>query len=155
MMELFEDTAGVRAGLAGSVLVFHHYAPIRHETARVLERVNRRAFAAGARLAVIVVIEPDLRPPESDVRSAVVAITKKTAPNVIAMAHVVRGQGFLTAAFRTALAGLSLVARLEHPLKVFATIAEALLWLRPQLKVASMEAPSAADVEALVANDRS
>lgn len=86
-----------------------------------------RAGAAG--VGIMVVIRPDAKPPSEEVRKHIVRTAREFAPHVRAFAHVIEGEGFLSAAKRAAMTFIMTTARLGFPLKVFSNMREAMPWL--------------------------
>jgi hypothetical protein len=86
-----------------------------------------RAGAPG--VGIMVVIRADAKPPSEVVRRHIVRTAREFAPHVRAFAHVVEGEGFLSAAKRAAMTFVMTSARFGFPLKVFSNVREAMPWL--------------------------
>jgi hypothetical protein len=85
--------------------------------------------AEGHGVGLMVVIHADSKPPTDDVRKHIVRTARGFAPHVRAFAHVVEGEGFLSAAKRAAMTFIVTTARFGFPLKVFRNVPEAMPWL--------------------------
>lgn len=72
--------------------------------------------------------------PNSASRKKAEEVAKATRESLILQAQVVQGDGFVAAAFRALLSGITLAIRAPYPTKVFKTEEEAMPWVAEQLK---------------------
>jgi len=91
--------------------------------------VNDIVSAGASGVGIMVVIHADAKPPSEVVRRHIVRTAREFAPHVRAFAHVVEGEGFLSAAKRAAMTFVMTTARFGFPLKVFSSVREAMPWL--------------------------
>ena len=91
--------------------------------------VNNVVRAGASGVGIMVVIRADAKPPNEEVRKHIVRTAREFAPHVRAFAHVIEGEGFLSAAKRAAMTFIMTTARLGFPLKVFSNVREAMPWL--------------------------
>jgi hypothetical protein len=84
-------------------------------------------------VASIIIIDGSAKPPGEEIRNVIKASISKAAPNIRALAQVVEGSGFTSAAKRSALSFITLVARFPCPVKIFGTRREAAYWIRERL----------------------
>lgn len=131
MIELGFETAGVKVGAAGG-LVVSVYQTASVEVLDQVDALQARVLAAHGRLAALTVMEnisPMARMDEATrKKSADLAI--KYAPNSIGGAIIIRGKGIGSVMARTSLSAVLLLAPGGVELKVFKTIDDGLLWLR-------------------------
>lgn len=74
----------------------------------------------GAKYCSITLLEPGVSMGlPDDARAASTALQKRWGPHAACSAYVVFGEGFLAASVRTLTAGMALVTRSPHPIKVF------------------------------------
>jgi hypothetical protein len=101
---------------------------VRRQQLRLLGR-----FPGG--IASLTVIEQRvfLDPIGAKERAEAAAIAKEMAPHTRAIAYVVEGSGFRTVTTRMILTGVNMVARPEHPVKVFDNPVAGAEWIATQL----------------------
>ena len=80
---------------------------------------------------LLTIVEERAPMPPSATRDALAGFLKMLERSVELSAVVHEGAGFRAAAVRSVVTGVSLVARLPYPHKVFATVAEAAAWFGP------------------------
>jgi hypothetical protein len=93
------------------------------------QTVLELAREQGQQIGMMIVIRADSKPPDEKVRERIKSAVKIFGPHLLGFAHVVEGEGFLTAAKRAAMALLMATARFPFPIKVFRNVHEALPWL--------------------------
>jgi hypothetical protein len=84
-------------------------------------------------IGIAVVLEPDGGPPGPEVKEAIAAGLRAMGGRAQGLAYVVVAEGFVGAAVRASLAGLSMVAREPYPVKACKTPKEAATWLSGRL----------------------
>ncbi len=78
---------------------------------------------------VVTIIDGSTPPPDEASRKAIRQALAKHQKQIAALAYVIEGRGFASAAIRSVLSLLSLAARYPFPQKVFATAKDAAAWL--------------------------
>jgi hypothetical protein len=84
-------------------------------------------------VALLTVVEPNAPPPPSDVRDALAAVLAEFGKLIKFSAVAFEGTGFRAAMVRGVVTGLTLLARMPYPHKVFAGVPEAARWLIPNV----------------------
>jgi len=89
---------------------------------------------ANERIATITVINSSAaRPPDDPSRRAIRQAFARHGTKLCAFAYVVEGEGFAAATIRAAVSLITMAERHPFPLRVFATIADAVTWVLPRL----------------------
>jgi hypothetical protein len=109
-------------------------------------QVRRVASGSKRNVVVLTVTEERAPLPTPEVRSAIVAWLRRSDAKMQAYALVYEGTGFAAAAVRSVVSSVGLLAKPTFPYKVFGRLEEACSWLAPQLKAASNQVISAADL---------
>ncbi len=92
-----------------------------------------REMASRGRFGVVVVVEPEASPPGADTRPMFAKAMRDCGDQNAGVAYVIPADGFRGAAIRSAVTGLSLLAREPYPTKVFRSLPEATAWLAPRV----------------------
>jgi hypothetical protein len=95
-----------------------------HEIQRDVAARFPRGFAA---LAILPVLSP--RPLSKEMREAAELVTGDAPPELLAVAEVIEGRGFVAAAIRSIATGLILVTRPRWPMRIFASVEPAAAWV--------------------------
>jgi hypothetical protein len=82
-----------------------------------------------APIAVITIIDGNSSTPDEPSRKAIRDTISTHRNQISALAYVVEGRGFASAAMRSVLSVLSLAARYPFPQKVFSSVGEAAQWV--------------------------
>ncbi|MFO0615572.1 MAG: hypothetical protein U0414_23465 [Polyangiaceae bacterium] len=101
---------------------------------------------APTKVAVVVMLNPDVTPPNAELRAEMDRNARHLAAMTACGATIHSGTGFRAAAVRGVLTALQLVARSKHPEKVFTTDAAAAAWMTPLLRDAGMRVTSPGEV---------
>src|SRR5262249_34587794 len=80
-------------------------------------------------ICLLTVVEPDARPPPSEVRDALAGVLGEFGKLIKFSAVAFEGTGFRAAMVRGVVTGLTLLARMPYPHKVFAGVEEAVRWM--------------------------
>lgn len=99
----------------------------------VTEAMLRFGRSQADRIGVITVVEETATLPPGNVRDALAEFLKAGSGVIRASCLVHEGTGFRTAAIRTLVTGLTLLAKQPFPHKVFATVEDAASWIVPQM----------------------
>jgi len=116
--------------------------------------IGQMSRELGRGVGLMVVLHADTKPPSEEVREHIKSAARSFAPDVLAFAHVVEGEGFLAAAKRAAFTLLTTTARLGFPIKVFRSVAEGMPWLVRTVGDAFEEEVSMAELVRLVEDFR-
>jgi len=120
-------------GIWLDVLILAWRGVTDEERALVATSTMRELARTRERFAVVVVVEPAAHPPGSDTRPLFAAAMRACGRQVVGVAYVVPTDGFRGAAIRSAITGLSLLAREAYPTKAFRSIGEAAAWVAPRV----------------------
>ena len=113
-----------------------------------LDRVNAvdRAILAliprcgGWGYGSITVIEPGISMTmRDDARKASTELQQRHANHMKCSGYLVEGAGFLTATVRTMMAGMHLLTRSSHPIRVFGTLSDLAAWVAPHVELDQAE----------------
>src|SRR5262249_39938676 len=96
----------------------------------------------------MVVIQAQAGPPSEEVRERIKQLTGSFGPHVRAFAHVVEGDGFLSAAKRAAMTLIMTASRFPFPLTAFSEMPAGMRWL---MKRADVPRTGGLDPNAIVA----
>lgn len=96
----------------------------------------KRLRVSHAKLVAMIVIESAAKPPSDEIRAATSRALHSVGPDMLAMAHVIEGKGFVAAALRGAVTTLSLLNRFPFPIHAFGEVDEAASWLSERLQAA-------------------
>jgi hypothetical protein len=129
MGELARDK-GIAVGLWDQILVIYYEQTPTTASVAVIDSAAERMTATVEHVRAIIAVESQCRVPGSDVREATKKTMQRFEKKTDAIAYVVIGEGFGSVAVRAAIAGIQLVVRPAYPVKVFANVRNALLWLR-------------------------
>lgn len=149
-MNEIDRSHGVATGLSGPLLVIHYDAPtVTIEAVIALERASARVPTSRAHLGTMVVIEGKVRPPDPMVRAAMQDLMRRFEERTLALAYVIRADGFGGAAARAAVTGMLLFNRPKYPFKVFSNIRDGVLWAasKPGLSARINRAATIIDIE--------
>jgi serine/threonine protein kinase len=131
VVQTLHDDENLRAGRIGDVVVIRWRKPPTIVAVEAMDRAIARAIRElGGACMIMPVIDAAMRAPEEDARRSLARSIARFDTSVVAVAYVVRGEGFQAAALRSAITGLMLVARPSHPTKVFAALHEGAAWLQ-------------------------
>lgn len=106
----------------------------------VIEAFARARGQGGGRFANVGIVEANAPLPESEVRSQLARLMRDAGEEIVASSMTFEGTGFRAAAVRSAVMGLSLMARQPYPHRIFASVGEATDWLVSQMR--RRQAPS-------------
>lgn len=124
------DAPTARFGAAGSLMVAHYSG---RTTTAVLEELDRQQEALAKRyprLSTLTLIgQAGMERPEEQVRERSLALGKKYEEVVRGSAIVVTTRGIGAVMVRTFLSAFFLLNKSKMPMKVFASVGEALKWL--------------------------
>lgn len=81
------------------------------------------------RSALLQIAEPSALVPTTEAREAIMAVLKLHTSSLLASAVVFEGDGFRAAAARAVVSGIALMARLDFPHQIFASVPSALEWI--------------------------
>lgn len=110
------------------VIVWRHRTT--HEGVRACHRGFAKFSAAHPRSAgLVTVVEVGAPLPPPDVRQAIANLLASFAPIVKASALVHEGEGFRAAAVRGVVTGLTMLATVPYPHRVFATVEDGARWM--------------------------
>lgn len=127
---IYEATGDHAVASSDDVFVIVWRYRTTHEGVRACHR-NFEKFSAlhpqGAGLVTVVELGAPL--PPADVRQAIANLLASFAPVVKASALVHEGEGFRAAAVRGVVTGLTMLATVPYPHKVFATVEEGGRWM--------------------------
>ncbi len=119
---------------AGNVIFVFAYAEPSRQYLDCMLPVHRKLQAIYPRgSALIVVIDPEAKPPSQEAREELNQTLRSLAGVVVVGTHVVEGTGFRAAAKRSALSLVNLLTRLPFPMKVLGTLDEAVPWVLAEL----------------------
>lgn len=99
--------------------------------ARVVRR-NVRARPRGS--AYVAVLGSSLELPDAEFRQVFIQLGQELRDELRCIAAIIEGKGFVASALRGVVTGIGLAARLDHPLRCFATAEEAALWVAGTLQ---------------------
>jgi hypothetical protein len=109
----------------------------RHDTTHDGVSDLRRALTATAskseQIALVTIVEPNAPPPPSEVRDALARLLGEFGRTIRFSAVAFEGSGFRAAMVRGVVTGLTLLARMPYPHKVFAGVDESSRWLTANL----------------------
>lgn len=109
--------------------------------------VQQLVDAEDSKIASITIIDSSgARPPDEASRQAIARAFARHGAKICSFAYVVEGEGFAAATIRATLSLITMAERHPFPLRVFATMAEAVAWALPRLPT-----PSANDDRSLIA----
>jgi hypothetical protein len=124
---------GIALGVLGEILVLHYGETPTMAAARVLDLAsNHPAMVRIGQPRVLIVIEPNARAPEANVRNATQKTLQRYESKTTAIAYAILGEGFAGAAARAVVSGMLLFVKPKYPAKVFATLSAASQWLLSQ-----------------------
>lgn len=130
--ELTHSDEDITIGHAGPVVVhFWH----RHVTVEALARLQAALLARADERALYTmsVVEATASIPEQPARDAGASVLDAVTSRIRASALILEGAAMQSAAFRGIDAGLSVLARRDHPHRAFPSVGEASLWLAGQM----------------------
>lgn len=115
----------------------------------------RQAFSnRGREFALVTIIEPSAKLPESRERKRIAELLTEASDRIQVSALVFEGSGFLAAAIRSVVAGITLMAHQSFPHRIFESVHDAAHFIERR-QLANNPAPFVArDVELAVANLR-
>jgi hypothetical protein len=100
-----------------------------HAVRRLRSVLGEFAAARPAGIATFVVLDAGALVPGHEPRNETASVLRQFEAHTLASCVVIDGQGFRAAAFRSVIAGLSLITRVPYPHRVFGTIDAASDWL--------------------------
>ena len=150
-MTLVAQDAGFAIATAGNVFISVWRDPgTLPQLARVRECQQQLVDRSPGGIAVLTVLLDGSFHVGAEEREEAERIARRFAPTTRAHAYVIEGSGFRTAATRAIIAGIQLITRSGHPVKIFSAVADGVSWLVPQ----AGQAIDAARVTGLVAEAR-
>ncbi|HEU4582624.1 MAG TPA: hypothetical protein VFS67_30415 [Polyangiaceae bacterium] len=112
--------------------------------------MDRLAQQSNEPLSALTVIDSGARVPDDATKTEIRNTVLRHQKQVCAVAYVIEGQGFRTAAMRSAISFISLLARYPFPQKTFANTAGATAWTMQQLPSGAATGSSAAEMISLL-----
>lgn len=100
-----------------------------HDEGLEAMRVLSEVAASHEKLKLLCVIAEGCGVPDASLRDLLTREVKRVQKQIGAVANVVEGEGFAAAALRSAVTGMTLVLRPAYPVKTYATVDEAALFL--------------------------
>jgi hypothetical protein len=130
-LEVLDADGRDLVGLWRNVLVI---ALRTQPTAARLRRLDEIQRAVAARFPggfVALAILPNLRafPFDDDLREEAVRLTSSTPPELLAVAEIIEGKGFIAASIRSIATGMVFIARPKWAMRVFPGVEPAAAWL--------------------------
>ncbi len=110
---------------------------------------SKELAATYGRIVAMNIIDSSAKPPSDTIRLEINQLITTLSDNIVAIAIVTEGRGFLAAAKRSALSMITLLSRRPFPIRVFGDVPEASTWLIGQLRASSV--PAKFDMTSLVA----
>jgi hypothetical protein len=96
------------------------------QNAEAMARIMTQAARANPGVAILTVVGPNCKVPDSSVRNRLTSQVKTIQKQLLAAVTVIEGSGFRTAAVRGVVTGMTLVLKASsYPAKTFATVPEA------------------------------
>jgi hypothetical protein len=96
--------------------------------------MQQLADADASKIASLTIIDSSgARPPDDTSRKAIRQAFARHSAKICAFAYVVEGEGFAAATIRAAVSLITMAERHPFPLRVFATVADAITWVLPRL----------------------
>ena len=130
-LEIFEAEGRDLVGIWRNVLVVAFRTLPSAERLRSLVAIQRDVaarFPEGyVALAILPLVAP--RPLPKDMLEAAQLVTSAAPPELMAVAEVIEGNGFLAATARSVATGMTLVARPRWPMRIFPGVEPAAAWL--------------------------
>jgi hypothetical protein len=99
-----------------------------------LRQALQRLGPTSTGVGLLTIIEPNAPPPTSEVRDGLAAVLGEFGKLIKFSAVAFEGSGFRAAMVRGVVTGLTMLARMPYPHKVFAGVNEATQWLIPSLQ---------------------
>lgn len=131
--ETYRDDVHVSGVFRNVIISYSLGEPNRGYMASWIKSIESLGRTYPRAVACIIIIDGSAKPPSEAIRSEIKDAIAKVAPHLRALAQVVEGSGFASAAKRSALSFIALVARFPFPLKIFGTRREAAHWVRERL----------------------
>ena len=130
MTILYEGSIAV-VGAFDNVQVYQWFAPPTVEALRAVTAAQlEHALAAGGKTAAITLVDPGVGVTlNEEVRKAGVEAFRTMQPHLYCSAFLVEDRGFFASLARSILFGLTSVARVGYPLKVFGELEPCVDWL--------------------------
>ncbi len=134
-VEIVTSDAHLATGHAQDLVVIVWRGATTLERARgVTALVRQRTLAHQARgIGMAIVLEPSSSPPDAGARALLASAMRETGPHIRGVAYVVTHVGFGGAAIRSAITGLSLIAREPYSTQVFSEPDRAAAWLAARM----------------------
>lgn len=109
------------------IVIFRHDTTVEaiNDVRHALEKLESTEKS----VALLTIIEPNAPPPSSDVRDAMAAMLAEFGRVIKYSAVAFEGSGFRAAVVRGVVTGLTLLARMPYPHKVFAGVDDAAQWM--------------------------
>lgn len=130
---IFAEGAGFRIVQWRNVFLSHWSAPVSLEGLTASQEGSFDLATRHDKVMVLNVVEYGLQIPAPEVRRKASSVLAATAGHVSAAATVLPGEGFWASAARAAVATITLLSRVGHPHRVFATTSDAARWVHPHV----------------------
>jgi hypothetical protein len=103
---------------------------------------NKVAAQTPGGVAVTVVIEAGVPPPDPTTRARITEVMRANAAANRGIAYIIEETGFVAAAMRSVVTGTLLIVRPPYPARVFATVKKAAPWLLAQAGAGEADIPA-------------
>jgi hypothetical protein len=101
--------------------------------ARAATELMREVTRLHGGVGIVVVVEPESPLPDGATRPIFAKAMRECGSRIAGAAYVIGTGGFMGAAVRGAITGLSLIAREPYPTKTFPSVASAASWVGPRM----------------------
>ncbi len=120
-------------GVLGNVLVTFSKSEPSKEFLENWAQKAKQLAAEYQQVAALIVIDSAAKPPRDAIRSEIHQTLSALGSQIVAIAQVVEGHGFLAAAKRSALSMIALITRYPFPVRIFGEVLDGSVWLAMQL----------------------
>ena len=110
-----------------------------HREMLAIHRAQDELRTTQGRHAVMVVVGTVRTELSERARSIAKQTTDEFTGDVVCVAHVVEATGFVGAAIRCVMAGMRVFNQPKHPIREFATVRGAAMWMEPLMREAGLE----------------
>ncbi|MEQ8452791.1 MAG: hypothetical protein RLP09_28210 [Sandaracinaceae bacterium] len=121
-----DDSMGYRVNKVGSMLVVRWQDMTLGDITAVRDEVNQFHRELGKPVVYVSITEDGSKPPDDDVRKAMVRSAESLMPVLAKLYVVIDTGGFMGSVHRSALAGMLLVSKLRNKVKVVKSLDEVL-----------------------------
>jgi hypothetical protein len=130
------DTSEYAIATIGGVVVQLYRTATPVDAARLATQVAEQVVTAGLEpRGLFIVVRERAKPPEGEARQLLTRLGTRMS-GAAGCAFVARGEGFGSAIMRSVMAGMTLLARPDFPVRIFAEPDAALMWFGGLLDVA-------------------